>query len=107
MRFMYETAAESTINVTFESGDPFYDDFPWFRLVGRYDYEIKKRSAQLHFLFSSFHCSFFPFFLFYDRSFVYLSNLVYGISLEQTTPIISETGELQGHLLISIQQCEG
>ncbi|XP_031571306.1 kinesin-like protein unc-104 isoform X2 [Actinia tenebrosa] len=74
MRFMYETAAESTASVTFESGDPFYDDFPWFRIVG--------------------------------RSFVYLSNLVYGISLEQSTPIISETGELKGHLLISIQQCQ-
>lgn len=34
MRFMYETAAESTA-VSFESGDPFYDEFPWFSLVGR------------------------------------------------------------------------
>ncbi|KAK3749140.1 hypothetical protein QZH41_009819 [Actinostola sp. cb2023] len=73
MRFMYETAAESTVNVTFESGDPFYDDFPWFRLVG--------------------------------RSFVYFSNLVYGISLEQATPIVGVTGHLQGYILTSIQHC--
>jgi len=34
MRFIYETAADST-SVTFDCGDPFYDEFPWFRLVGR------------------------------------------------------------------------
>jgi len=32
---------------------------------------------------------------------------VYGISVEQATPIVSETGQLQGHLLMNIQQCQG
>ncbi|XP_048586987.1 kinesin-like protein unc-104 isoform X2 [Nematostella vectensis] len=73
MRYMYETEADTSINVTFESGDPFYDDFPWFKLVG--------------------------------RSLVYLSNLVYGAHLEQTTPIISDSGRVQGHILILTRPC--
>lgn len=36
MRFMYDTAAESTSNISFDSVDPFYDSLPWFRLIGRY-----------------------------------------------------------------------
>lgn len=33
---MYDTAAESTSNISFDSVDPFYDSLPWFRLIGRY-----------------------------------------------------------------------
>lgn len=73
MRFMYETAAESTSKISFDGVDPFYDSLPWFRLIG--------------------------------RSFVYLSNLVYGVPLEQSVPIVSESGDIQGHLDISIKQC--
>ena len=36
MRFMYDTAAESTSKINFDSVDPFYDSLPWFRLIGRY-----------------------------------------------------------------------
>lgn len=41
MREMYDRAADLPNNTTEESesaltgGDPFYDRFPWFRLVGR------------------------------------------------------------------------
>ena len=43
----------------------------------------------------------------FSRSFVYLSNLVYGVPLEQSVPIVSESGDIQGHLDISIKQCTG
>ena len=33
---MYDTAAESNTNISFDAVDPFYDALPWFRLIGRY-----------------------------------------------------------------------
>lgn len=44
---------------------------------------------------------------FFARSFIYLSNLVYGVLLEQSVPVVSESGDIQGSLFISIQQCTG
>ena len=38
---------------------------------------------------------------------MYLSNLVYGVPLEQAMPIVSESGDIQGNLSINIQQCTG
>lgn len=39
MREIYQkdeiTLKEDTLSDNFESGDPFYDRFPWFRLIGR------------------------------------------------------------------------
>jgi len=32
---------------------------------------------------------------------------VYGVPLEQAMPIVSESGDIQGNLSISIQQCTG
>lgn len=46
-----------------------------------------------------------PWFRLIGRSFVYLSNLVFGVPLEQTVPIVSELGDIQGNLSINIQQC--
>ncbi|CAH3041179.1 unnamed protein product [Porites lobata] len=46
-----------------------------------------------------------PWFRLIGRSFVYLSNLVFGVPLDQSVPIISESGDIQGHLTLSIQQC--
>ncbi|KAL9988201.1 hypothetical protein ACROYT_G002617, partial [Oculina patagonica] len=46
-----------------------------------------------------------PWFRLIGRSFVYLSNLVYGVPLEQAVPIVSESGDIQGNLSINIQQC--
>uniref|UniRef100_A0A8C7VJA3 plus-end-directed kinesin ATPase n=1 Tax=Oncorhynchus mykiss TaxID=8022 RepID=A0A8C7VJA3_ONCMY len=77
MREMYDRAAEvpsSTIedceNVM-TGGDPFYDRFPWFRLVG--------------------------------RAFVYLSNLLYPVSLVHRVAIVSEKGEVKGFLRVAVQ----
>lgn len=50
--------------------DPFYDRFPWFRLVG--------------------------------RSFVYISNLYYGVPLEQTVPIINEKADIVAFLRVAV-----
>ena len=38
------------------------------------------------------------------RAFVYLTNLLYGLSLEQTVAIVSERGEIKGRLKIIVQQ---
>lgn len=38
------------------------------------------------------------------RAFVYLTNLLYGLSLEQTVAIVSERGEIKGRLRIIVQQ---
>lgn len=50
--------------------DPFYDRFPWFRLIG--------------------------------RTFVYISNLYYGVPLEQTVPIVNEKADIVGFLRIAV-----
>ena len=102
MRLMYDTAAECNSNVSFDSADPFYDSLPWFRLVGRYSLHLPDYLL--------------PFFFYGDkiflrrflcRSFVYLSNLLYGVPLEQKAPIVSDSGDIQGHLVINVEQCTG
>ncbi|XP_056270574.1 kinesin-like protein KIF1A isoform X4 [Pseudoliparis swirei] len=77
MREMYDRAADVPNN-TAEDGenvmtgrDPFYDRFPWFRLVG--------------------------------RAFVYLSNLLYPVSLVHRVAIVSERGEVKGFLRVAVQ----
>lgn len=52
-------------------GDPFYDRFPWFRLVG--------------------------------RGFVYLSNLLYPVTLIHKVAIVSEKGDVRGYLRVAVQ----
>ncbi|CAH1972059.1 unnamed protein product [Acanthoscelides obtectus] len=77
MREMYHNEAELSptspdYNVeSLTGGDPFYDRFPWFRLVG--------------------------------RGFVYLSNLLYPITLIHKVAIVSEKGDVRGYLKVAVQ----
>ncbi|XP_069069768.1 kinesin-like protein KIF1A isoform X2 [Pleurodeles waltl] len=77
MREMYDRAAEVPSSViedcdtVVKGGDPFYDRFPWFRLVG--------------------------------RAFVYLSNLLYPVSLVHRVAIVNEKGEVKGFLRVAVQ----
>ncbi|CAF3830630.1 unnamed protein product [Rotaria sordida] len=48
----------------------------------------------------------FPWFRPIGRAFVYLTNLLYGLSLEQNVAIVSERGDIKGYLKISIQQLQ-
>ncbi|CAL8148135.1 unnamed protein product [Orchesella dallaii] len=59
-------------NMQNESSDPFYDRFPWFRIIG--------------------------------RSYVYLSNLLYPVSLShERIPIVNEHGDVKGYLKVIVQ----
>ncbi|XP_011505550.1 PREDICTED: kinesin-like protein unc-104 isoform X1 [Ceratosolen solmsi marchali] len=77
MREMYHNEAElsptspdyNIENIT--GGDPFYDRFPWFRMIG--------------------------------RSFVYLSNLLYPVSLIHKIAIVNEKGDVKGYLRVAVQ----
>ena len=42
----------------------------------------------------------------YFRAFVYLTNLLHGLTLEQHVAIVSERGDIQGYLKIVIQQIQ-
>ena len=41
-----------------------------------------------------------------SRAFVYLTNLLHGLPLVQSVAIVSERGEVKGHLKIAIQQLQ-
>ncbi|XP_031354518.1 kinesin-like protein unc-104 isoform X5 [Photinus pyralis] len=77
MREMYHNEAELSptspdYNVeSLTGGDPFYDRFPWFRMVG--------------------------------RGFVYLSNLLYPVTLVHKVAIVSEKGDVRGYLRVAVQ----
>lgn len=77
MREMYHNEAELSptspdYNVeSLTGGDPFYDRFPWFRMVG--------------------------------RGFVYLSNLLYPVTLIHKVAIVSEKGDVRGYLRVAVQ----
>ena len=75
MKDLYNKVAMATEHSDGEAEDPFYDDFPWFRLIG--------------------------------RSFVYMRNLFYGISLDQKVPIVNEKAEILGALLVRIETIAG
>uniref|UniRef100_A0A8C7HXH4 plus-end-directed kinesin ATPase n=1 Tax=Oncorhynchus kisutch TaxID=8019 RepID=A0A8C7HXH4_ONCKI len=96
MREMYDRAAEvpsSTVedcDQALTGGDPFYDRFPWFRLVGR---SVTVPGPSL------FKCHSLPFL----RAFVYLSNLLYPVPLVHRVAIVSEKGEVKGFLRVAVQ----
>ncbi|CAG9774040.1 unnamed protein product [Ceutorhynchus assimilis] len=77
MREMYHNEAEMSptspdYNVeSLTGGDPFYDRFPWFRMVG--------------------------------RGFVYLSNLLYPVTLIHKVAVVSEKGDVRGYLRVAVQ----
>jgi len=43
-----------------------------------------------------------PWFNFVGRSHIYLRNLLYNIPMQITSPIISERGELKGHIVVEV-----
>uniref|UniRef100_A0A8C7HZM3 plus-end-directed kinesin ATPase n=1 Tax=Oncorhynchus kisutch TaxID=8019 RepID=A0A8C7HZM3_ONCKI len=98
MREMYDRAAEvpsSTVedcDQALTGGDPFYDRFPWFRLVGR---SVMDPGPVL------FKCSRLSLTSF--RAFVYLSNLLYPVPLVHRVAIVSEKGEVKGFLRVAVQ----
>jgi len=83
MREMYQNSADdvspSSPNPSLNGNsngdsisDPFYDRFPWFRLIG--------------------------------RSYVYLSNMIYPVSLlHEKVPIVNEHGDVKGYLKLIVQ----
>lgn len=80
MREMYKNDAEVSPtspedNEASVGCDPFYDRFPWFRLIG--------------------------------RGFVYLSHLLYPVTLIQKVPVVNEKGDVKGYLRVAIQAVTG
>ena len=75
MKDLYNKVVMAAEHSDGETEDPFYDDFPWFRLIG--------------------------------RSFVYLRNLFYGVSMDQKVPIVNERAEILGALLVRIETIAG
>ena len=75
MKDLYNKVAMEAEHSDGETEDPFYDDFPWFRLIG--------------------------------RSFVYLRNLFYGLSMDQKVPIVNERAEILGALLVRVETVAG
>ncbi|CAG9857792.1 unnamed protein product [Phyllotreta striolata] len=79
MREMYHNEAEAAsptspdynVEALTGGGDPFYDRFPWFRMVG--------------------------------RGFVYLSNLLYPVTLIHKVAVVSEKGDVRGYLKVAVQ----
>uniref|UniRef100_A0A7N8WZS6 plus-end-directed kinesin ATPase n=1 Tax=Mastacembelus armatus TaxID=205130 RepID=A0A7N8WZS6_9TELE len=92
MREMYDRAAELPSSAVEDcdhaltGGDPFYDRFPWFRLVGRS--ATSQTPTQLFFSW---------------KAFVYLSNLLYPVPLVHRVAIVSEKGEVKGFLRVAVQ----
>uniref|UniRef100_A0A7N6B8S3 plus-end-directed kinesin ATPase n=1 Tax=Anabas testudineus TaxID=64144 RepID=A0A7N6B8S3_ANATE len=103
MREMYDRAAELPSSAVEDcdhaltGGDPFYDRFPWFRLVGR------SVTSQL----PNRHCSSpggsINSSLVLLLAFVYLSNLLYPVALVHRVAIVSEKGEVKGFLRVAVQ----
>uniref|UniRef100_A0A3B4APZ9 Kinesin family member 1Ab n=1 Tax=Periophthalmus magnuspinnatus TaxID=409849 RepID=A0A3B4APZ9_9GOBI len=95
MREMYDRAAElpssavEDCDPALTGGDPFYDRFPWFRLVGRL-----VSSAWLDLIQTS---------VVHEWAFVYLSNLLYPVPLVHRVAIVSEKGEVKGFLRVAVQ----
>uniref|UniRef100_A0A671W1J7 plus-end-directed kinesin ATPase n=1 Tax=Sparus aurata TaxID=8175 RepID=A0A671W1J7_SPAAU len=137
MREMYDRAADVPNNTTEDcenvmtGGDPFYDRFPWFRLVGRNpifntcmsermsdptpsptlsNSEITELADPQHEEFcrgsSEGQDPFYdrsPLFSVVGRAFVYLSNLLYPVPLVHRVAIVSEKGEVKGFLRVAVQ----
>uniref|UniRef100_A0A671VZY8 plus-end-directed kinesin ATPase n=1 Tax=Sparus aurata TaxID=8175 RepID=A0A671VZY8_SPAAU len=137
MREMYDRAADVPNNTTEDcenvmtGGDPFYDRFPWFRLVGRNpifntcmsermsdptpsptlsnseitELELEDLDDDI-FLDDPCQDPFYdrsPLFSVVGRAFVYLSNLLYPVPLVHRVAIVSEKGEVKGFLRVAVQ----
>ncbi|ERE82045.1 kinesin-like protein KIF1A isoform 2 [Cricetulus griseus] len=134
MREMYDRAAEVPSSVVEDcdnvvtGGDPFYDRFPWFRLVGSPDSDTTEPAEEQsvgeeeeeeeeeeedleddvfpeHTLCDG-RDPFYdrpPLFSLVGRAFVYLSNLLYPVPLVHRVAIVSEKGEVKGFLRVAVQ----
>uniref|UniRef100_A0A8C8F8C6 plus-end-directed kinesin ATPase n=1 Tax=Oncorhynchus tshawytscha TaxID=74940 RepID=A0A8C8F8C6_ONCTS len=115
MREMYDRAAEvpsSTVedcDQALTGGDPFYDRFPWFRLVGRSVtvpgpslFKLARVVVVLDDLYGLPVTSGGVGVL-EGRAFVYLSNLLYPVPLVHRVAIVSEKGEVKGFLRVAVQ----
>uniref|UniRef100_A0A669CNY2 plus-end-directed kinesin ATPase n=1 Tax=Oreochromis niloticus TaxID=8128 RepID=A0A669CNY2_ORENI len=137
MREMYDRAADvpnSTVEEcenVMTGGDPFYDRFPWFRLVGRNpifntcmsermsdptpsptlstseitelaDSQREGRGEEEDEGLDPFYDRS-PLFSVVGRAFVYLSNLLYPVPLVHRVAIVSEKGEVKGFLRVAVQ----
>uniref|UniRef100_A0A8D3DX28 plus-end-directed kinesin ATPase n=1 Tax=Scophthalmus maximus TaxID=52904 RepID=A0A8D3DX28_SCOMX len=137
MREMYDRAADVPNNTTEDcenvmtGGDPFYDRFPWFRLVGRnpiFNTCMSERMSdptpsptlsnseiteladsqreELCRGSSEGQDPFYdrsPLFSVVGRAFVYLSNLLYPVPLVHRVAIVSDKGEVKGFLRVAVQ----
>uniref|UniRef100_A0AAR2JFX0 plus-end-directed kinesin ATPase n=1 Tax=Pygocentrus nattereri TaxID=42514 RepID=A0AAR2JFX0_PYGNA len=113
MREMYDRAAEvpssaiEDCDSVLTGGDPFYDRFPWFRLVGRcVDCSDDLLSDDLCSDSGEAEDPFYersPLFSVVGRAFVYLSNLLYPVPLVHRVAIVSEKGEVKGFLRVAVQ----
>uniref|UniRef100_A0A8D3BXS1 plus-end-directed kinesin ATPase n=1 Tax=Scophthalmus maximus TaxID=52904 RepID=A0A8D3BXS1_SCOMX len=101
MREMYDRAAELPSSAVEDcdhaltGGDPFYDRFPWFRLVGR---SVTNRHPS-----SPGRSVYLKSPLLNAPAFVYLSNLLYPVPLVHRVAIVSEKGEVKGFLRVAVQ----
>lgn len=110
MREMYDRAAELPSSAVEDcdhaltGGDPFYDRFPWFRLVGRLVF-IQAKIISCCLTCSSANQK--PVITPLLRAFVYLSNLLYPVPLVHRVAIVSEKGEVKGFLRVAVQAISG
>jgi len=115
MREMYDRAAElpssamEDCDQALTGGDPFYDRFPWFRLVGRCVASLPPacrlcwfKNSSLSFIAQWIITSYLVL-----RAFVYLSNLLYPVPLVHRVAIVSEKGEVKGFLRVAVQAISG
>uniref|UniRef100_A0A8C5FBH6 Kinesin family member 1Aa n=1 Tax=Gadus morhua TaxID=8049 RepID=A0A8C5FBH6_GADMO len=140
MREMYDRAAEVPSSNAVEDsesvmtgGDPFYDRFPWFRLVGSNlifnacmsermsdptpsptpsvsevtepDDEEEEEEEEEEEGDPFYDRS--PIFSVVGRSFVYLSNLLYPVPLVHRVAVVNEKGEVKGFLRVAVQAISG
>uniref|UniRef100_A0A8C9TKG4 plus-end-directed kinesin ATPase n=1 Tax=Scleropages formosus TaxID=113540 RepID=A0A8C9TKG4_SCLFO len=126
MREMYDRAAEvpstavEDCDSVMTGGDPFYDRFPWFRLVAKIlllcTLCTPSPTATVSFLMAAPNSVFslLPYLSpiqihssaplhSYHRAFVYLSNLLYPVPLVHRVAIVSEKGEVKGFLRVAVQ----
>uniref|UniRef100_A0A3Q2YYN8 Uncharacterized protein n=1 Tax=Hippocampus comes TaxID=109280 RepID=A0A3Q2YYN8_HIPCM len=110
MREMYDRAAELPSSAVEDcdhaltGGDPFYDRFPWFRLVGRSVAVRQNIQCKNNFFKGSGKKrQLNPVSMLLLRAFVYLSNLLYPVPLVHRVAIVSEKGEVKGFLRVAVQ----
>ncbi len=103
MREMYQNEAEvspSSPDPTKEvnlNADPFYDRFPWYAMK-------KKNVLKIH---SASDCPSKLRFRLVGRAVVYLSNLMYPVSLIHRIAIVNEKGDVRGYLRVAVQAILG